>query len=50
MNLSDDLSRSGLAPVCGDCCDLLIEVVCYCTLFRAEFDRLIGGGICALAG
>ena len=52
VNPSDDLSRSGLAPVCGDCCELLSEFVSYCPLFcagfRVDFDRLIEGGTCAL--
>ena len=54
VNLSDYLSPSGLAPVCDDCCELLIEFFSYCLLFcadfRAELDRLIGGGISEPAG
>ena len=53
-NLTDDLSRFGLAHVCGVCCDLPIEFINYCPLFcagfRVEFDRLIGGRTYALAG
>ena len=52
MNLSDYFPGTRLAPVCSGCCELLIEFVGYCSLFRAgfgfEFDRLIGGGdLCA---
>ena len=46
VNLSDDLSRSWLAPVFEDCCDMFVEFVSYCPLscacIRAEFDRWNG--------